>query len=1171
MTNPQPTQQVAAVTRGVCRQVRWPTQPWWAAVVVPALLCALPTNRGQAQALAPDAAALAKYDQNRDGRLDAGELAVMQAAEAKAAKIPVTASPPRPADEVVQLTPFEVVENNRGYYGANTMSGTRINAKIADLASSITVVTKEQMADFAMLDINDIFAYEASTEGSGNYTDFSFNSSAQPNDNLASNPNTANRVRGLASANIAYSGFETSRRVPLDPIGIDAVEISRGPNSSLFGLGNASGTANTVPATANLSRDKTQVQGRMERYGRANGEGGFRESVDVNRVLIKDKLALRVSQVLQNTEYNLQPSGVKAERYNAMVKYRPFKNTTVSATYQFFHQYGHRPNSVTPRDGATPWLASGAPTWDPVTNTAYINGSPVNNRGVPVTTLGGGVPQISGSAVFNSAFQTSGRGTSLMYIDQGGVSYWTAPRGTTTQDALLTTTASNNQTGFNYMFLNPQRLRATQPLWTSDGAVNSKSLYDWSRINSAAMNNVNERNGTSLVTVDHIVLDTRRHMFAVQVGWFREDAPIQRRDFPLGSSGSTYLYVDPNLRRLDGTPNPFFLRPYLGSTEVSVIEQPLLNDTYRAQLAYKLDLRPEKSWVRWLGLHQMSGFGEYKHNATRTFYYQLAMQDNHAWLPAGTPRANSGLLAGDTLPQDAVSPTGSRSYRLYYVGDNQGYNFDYAPYAGGIPGKYDYTWGNFAAGQATREPTQVGYVASINGTGGAQSSLKIQKTQGVVLQSYLLDDRLVGTFGLRKDKVYTKAGVNAHLLPDGQTHDFEWDQQWASGDYKTNQGRTRTVGGVLKLTRWLSFHANKSDSFIPADQAINLHGQPLPNPQGKGQDWGLTVQLFGGKFNLRANQFTTKTANDRHGNSSTYATRAVKVDIFDGQTARNFSLDVRSRQWLQATTGATGTALDAAVAQTMQLDPKLISLLQTSINFGGLPIAEAQDAMSKGREFEANYNPTNFWTIKANVTQDETFQAAIAQDLLDYLDERAPVWNSIIDKETGQPWFTGSYAGGQTAKNYLPGNVTTPLGIAKQTVGKSLPQIRKYRANLSTNFYLRGITEHRWLRNVNVGGALRWEDKGAIGYYGVEQLPAIINNLDKDNPVYDQRHLYIDLLAAYRTKIFSNKVGLTVQLNVKNVQEGGRLQGISAFPDGTPNAYRIIDPRLFILSATFDL
>jgi hypothetical protein len=1127
-----------------------------------------------AQGVAPDPATLAKYDKNRDGRLDAAELAAKQAEDDRSAKAAVPGAPAAAPEEVVEMSPFEVVGDKRGYFAANTMSGTRINAKIEDLASSITVITKEQMADFAMLDINDVFAYEASTEGSGNYTDFSFNQSFQPNDNLSSNPNTANRVRGLMSANVAYSGFETSRRTPLDPINADAIEISRGPNSSLFGLGNASGTANTVGSSANLTRNRSQVQARFDTFGRVTGEGGFRESVDINRVLLRDKLAVRISQVMQRTEFDLQPSGVKQERYIGMVKYRPFKTTTLSASHQFFHQYGSRPNTVTPRDAVTQWLAAGSPTWDPRTNTAYVAGSPVDNQGRPRPQLGGGVPRINGYQVFNSAFQTTGRGTSLMYIDQGGVSYWTAPRGTTTGDALLTTTASNNQTGFNYMFLNPQTLRATQLLWSSDGTVSDKSIYDWSRINAAAMNNFNERSGTTHVNLEHIFLDTRRQVLAAQLGWFREDAPIHRRDFPTGSAGSTYLYVDVNRVRLDGSVNPFFLRPYIGMTEVAATETPLLNDTYRAQVAYKLDLTQEKTWLRWLGRYQVSGFGEYKHNASRSFYYQLAMLDNHPWLAANQPRANSSLLAGDTLPQDAPSPTGSRSYRLYYVGDNQGSNFDYAPYRGPLAGKHNYTWGNFAAGQANHEPTQVGFAATINGTAGAQNSLKIQKTQGAVVQSYFLNDRLIGTFGLRKDRVYTKAGVNARLLPDGQTHDYEWDQQWATGNYKTNEGKTRTVGGVVKITPWLHAHANKSDSFIPADPAINLHGKFVPNPLGKGQDWGFTLSLFRGKLNLRANQFTTRTINDRNSSSSTYATRAVKVDIFDGQNARNFSLDVRSRQWIAATQGLSGAALDAAVAQTMKMDPALVSLLQSSINFGGLPIVEPEDSKSKGREFELNYNPTNYWTIKANVTENDARQSAIAQDLLDYLAERTPVWQSVIDRETGQPWFTSSYAGGQTAERYLPAQVTGGLGIVQQTVGSSKPQIRKYHANLSTNFYLRGLTEHRWLRNVNVGGAVRWADTMALGgtsYWGVERLPAIITALDKTKPIYSRALFDIDLLAAYRTKIYANKIGLTIQLNVKSVQEGGRLQMIAAFPDGTASAYRIVEPRQFILTATFDL
>jgi len=59
-------------------------------------------------------------------------------------------------------------------------------------------------------------------------------------------------------------------------------------------------------------------------------------------------------------------------------------------------------------------------------------------------------------------------------------------------------------------------------------------------------------------------------------------------------------------------------------------------------------------------------------------------------------------------------------------------------------------------------------------------------------------------------------------------------------------------------------------------------------------------------------------------------------------------------------------------------------------------------------------------------------------------------------------------------------------------------------------------------------------------------------------------------MVAYRTRLWS-KTGLTIQLNVRNLQENGRLQPVNAYPDGTPWTYRIVDPRLFILSATFDL
>jgi hypothetical protein len=81
-----------------------------------------------------------------------------------------------------------------------------------------------------------------------------------------------------------------------------------------------------------------------------------------------------------------------------------------------------------------------------------------------------------------------------------------------------------------------------------------------------------------------------------------------------------------------------------------------------------------------------------------------------------------------------------------------------------------------------------------------------------------------------------------------------------------------------------------------------------------------------------------------------------------------------------------------------------------------------------------------------------------------------------------------------------------------------------------------------------------------------------ILQLDPNRPIYAPSEVYVDLLLAYRTRLFGDKIGATFQFNVKNVQESGvRLQKTAAFFDGRASTYRIVDPRQFILSASFDL
>src|SRR5262245_36998327 len=127
---------------------------------------------------------------------------------------------------------------------------------------------------------------------------------------------------------------------------------------------------------------------------------------------------------------------------------------------------------------------------------------------------------------------------------------------------------------------------------------------------------------------------------------------------------------------------------------------------------------------------------------------------------------------------------------------------------------------------------------------------------------------------------------------------------------------------------------------------------------------------------------------------------------------------------------------------------------------------------------------------------------------------------------------------------------------------------RIYHASFLTNY---GFTEGK-LKGVSVGGSARWESKAAIGFYGKVgdpiNAPTVINLNDVTRPVYDDGNFFADVWLAYSMKLNKDKTALKFQLNVNNVTENGRLMPTQVNFDGTPWAYRIIDPRQYILTAT---
>jgi outer membrane receptor protein involved in Fe transport len=1053
-------------------------------------------------------------------------------------------------EKVVALSPFEVVSDNNGYYASNTMSGTRLNSKIEDLGASITVVTKQQMQDFALLDINDIFNYEAGTEGTGNYTSITFGRDGNNiDDNVEKNPQGANRIRGVGPANITFGNFAGSGRVPIDPINIDAVEISRGPNANIFGIGNASGSVNSVPASANLLKPRSQFT------VRADDREGYRTSVDLNRVLKSGVLALRGSTVVQRDGYVLKPSGTDTVRYNGMVKYRPFSKTTLSASYTHYKMHGNRPNSITPVDGISAWKAAGSPTWDPITFTAKVDGRSVGT--FPGATGGATTP-----VVFNNL---AGQNASIIFVDRAGIEYWTTSRSTNAANP-----ASGNQ-NMILMASSPAQVRASQPLFSNNPTVTDRSIYDWTSINVSAPNYYEDRAQISTVTLDQIFLESRRQSLAMQLAWYRESnerVSINTiSQSPYGNVGVGGIAVDVNERLLDGSVNPYFMRPFIASANPYTRSEPRDQDIYRMQLAYKLDFRADANWRRWLGMHQVSGYSDYSHTVARSIRYLDVITSNHAWIPPGIARASTGAYGGLLTSNNTIRP-----YYRFYVGDNQGQNLDYAP-ANYARGNYTLVWGNGQTGAFNREPVTLGRAVEGVSTGQGANSETILKSRGVILQSHLLQDRLITTFGLRRDQRYSHNGGPILYLPDGIDIDESTFYQWGATDWAMGKGPTRTAGAVVRPLRWLSVHANRSDSFQPAGPALSLDLKRLPDPQGKGEDYGFTLTLFDSKLVLRANQYTTKVIGTRAGTAGTIATRILFVDRpnVQGQNGSPavYQLQPKAAQWATAAAEAAGRTLTPAQLKTETA--RIMGVSEDFLDPFQYQVTATNDQIAKGREIELNYNPTAHWTMKLNVTKQESIDANLAPEVSVWLASRIAHWRTIIDPTIDRPWFSERYNNSTPAEAFIATNATAPLALAQATEGKSRPQIRKYRANFSTNYRLAGLTEHRILKRFNVGGALRWEAKSAIGYRGVEEFPEIVTALDPMRPIYDQPNLYIDAFIGYRTRLFSDKVSATFQLNVRNITEDGRLQRINAFPDGSPSAFRIVDRRQFILSGSFDL
>ncbi|HYP15644.1 MAG TPA: TonB-dependent receptor plug domain-containing protein, partial [Opitutus sp.] len=166
------------------------------------------------------------------------------------------------------LSPFEVRESlDNSYQAESTLAGNRLNTKLRDVGAAISVVTAQMLQDIGATSNETLLQYTTNTEVGNIYGNMGNVGTGQILDEKANllTPNSNTRIRGLASADNTMDFFLTD--IPWDSYNVSRIDMQRGPNSILFGLGSPAGIINAGTHTANVTKNRGQVEVRLSRFG----------------------------------------------------------------------------------------------------------------------------------------------------------------------------------------------------------------------------------------------------------------------------------------------------------------------------------------------------------------------------------------------------------------------------------------------------------------------------------------------------------------------------------------------------------------------------------------------------------------------------------------------------------------------------------------------------------------------------------------------------------------------------------------------------------------------------------------------------------------------------------------------------------------------------------------
>jgi len=814
-------------------------------------------------------------------------------------------------DQVLVMDPFTVTTDPEGYGATDTLGGARVRTKLADTPSAISVITPQFMRDLGITNAQDLFIYTNNTEIAGLNGNFSgvvsrgagISISGAAEGARRANPSGTNRSRGLTALDNTRNYFQSD--IPWDGFNISRAEISRGPNSFLFGVGSPSGINNVSTKDA-VYQDLGAVE---FHYG---SFGTMRESLDLNKILIPSQLSVRLDLVNDDKQFQQKPAFNHSKRAYGAVRFDPEVFATesshmkIQANVEHGKENSNNPRTVPPVDYVTGYLndprasATGYNPWtykfndsggDPTASYWSANGSIANQyqwgsgaqyffdakTGAVLkagqsgwsapTSASYGSGDVSSNIyhVHTMGYQQFAKASNYAYLQAhnnvDGGEFRGAYQGTVSyQDKTL-----SDRTVFDYV----------------NNLIDGPNAREWKQWNAYNIGIVESLFNDKLVI--QAVLDHQSYDHG-------EEGVLNSRTPAILLDLDSYLLTYPSWLPSQAQTNPNVGRPVVFGDYGSGSSNYSTRDNYQVTAAWDLnfkDFAPTSALAKILGHHEFTGLGGRYTKTEESRSYKMYGVDP-AWAIAyggGSKLSDNGINWLAYMGPSLLGKSG--------VGANlSGLTTSIAPTAYPLS-SYIKTWTAGTAvnpadpwtitlpGNVTKVLTQAdnpanyaGYVgiptnvlsstansAQLGYTGGSKAEQTIS-SKALLYQGHIWDDTIIPSFGWREDTTRQRGNV-APL--DSTTGLYSINYKLTdSGVKATTKSKSygvavhlpKSVKGVLPEGTDVTFYYFHGANETPKVR-YGIDGSQLPNETGKTDDFSVQIDAFHGRASLRFTKFKT--------------------------------------------------------------------------------------------------------------------------------------------------------------------------------------------------------------------------------------------------------------------------------------------------------------------------